>query len=410
MPPIEDLLLEAEALLARNALPEALDAFTRAHREEVRSGKALRSALGIARVELAQGKRAEAARRLDGLIKQFPSEAEPLTYRGVAAEGEGRLDEAIQFYRRATAAGPRSSVARFNLGRALGLKKLWPEAFLELVAAVKLAPDHAGYLYVLGTACQLAGKSADALEALTLCIAKAPRFFDAYVTLADVLVAAGRTEAADELLERTAMLFPSEGVVHSKRAAIAVRRGDLHAAIEHLERQVHVDSKDVEAWLSLSTFLLMTLNVEQAERALRQVLAIDPRNARAHYQLGVIFDTCRLRDEAEKAFRAAIASDPSLWRAHNNLATLLLESKKPGSEAEAIQLLEGALKSVPQAERPLPGYNLALAYWRAGRKSDSARAAREAAAGPTGMDAAENARRFLRNFEPRPKSAAQALR
>lgn len=73
-----------------------------------------------------------------------PADREALNNLGNLALDDGRPDEAVGFYRRALASGPRFAAAHYNLGRALAAQGDHAGAARHLREALGLDPRDAG--------------------------------------------------------------------------------------------------------------------------------------------------------------------------------------------------------------------------------------------------------------------------
>ena len=106
--------------------------------------------------------------------------------------------------------------------------------------------------------------------------------------------------------------------------------------------------------------------VEDARKEMNAELKIDPSNAGAEYVLGELARQSQQWDEAIRHFSRAAKLDASFGDAFLGWGASLIASKK---FADAIPPLETAVKLEP--ENPATHYNLAVAYRRAGRKTES---------------------------------------
>ena len=397
----DDLVRQAEEQLAAGKLEEATSLFMQAHEEEARTRKKNPAgAIGVARIALLLGQTENAQIALDKVLKTFPDHAEALTFRGVVEEAFGRLDAAIPYYERAVKAAPKFPVARFNLGRAYGQKKRWKDALREFQVAARQEPNNRDYAYNLGIACQESGNTGAAIEAFSDVVEIDPIYLDGHVTLADVLVNAGKEDLALQILDNASGLFPDAGILYEKQAAILLRKGDPAGAGGLLRKQTEVDPSNVDAWLNLGVVALMVLDLETAENAAQQASKLDPTGWRGFYQLGMVYDASNLKDKAEAALRSSVKNAPSEWQPHNNLGTLLMEKPDAASWRESAQLLEKAISLGPTRDPHVPLYNLALIYWKLGDKPKSKQCAEAAAQqGPPGDPVTDDAKRFLGNFE-----------
>ena len=393
MSPVNRLLQAAERYLLENDPDRAAECFDRAFGMD--NWRTPAPALGMARVAILLNRLDEATKILDVVDRRFPRHSPTLTARGVVAERRGELESAVHLYDLAIKAGPVYAPAYFNLGRVLGQLKLFNESKRAIERATALEPRY-DYFYALGTAAFLAKDLPAAIRALDECLRLDPAQLDAYATLADVLAEAGSGQLADDLLANALKRFPTAAVLYSKRAAVAMLRGDYETAHRHAAKVAELDSKNEEAHLTEAMLHSSVLDFEAAEKAARRAIAINPKSWRAHFQLGALDEARGRRANAKAAYQKAIAAGASGWKPLNNLANLLMED---GAVREAKPLLEQACAVGPQAETFTCRYNLAIAHWMLGDKAASKQAALDAVKlGPEGHATVENARRFLGNF------------
>jgi len=92
---------------------------------------------------------------------------------------------------------------------------------------------------------------------------------------------------------------------------------------------------------------------------------LNPRDADAHYQLGLIYSQRRSFEEAEKSFRRALEINPEESEALFHLGSILRH--QPGRNAEALALLERAVKIDPKLSNYEIWRELGAATLAAGR-------------------------------------------
>jgi Flp pilus assembly protein TadD len=220
-----------------------------------------------------------------------------------------------------------------------------------------------------------------------------PSHVDAVVTLADVLVETKQPGLADEVLANAQERLPDVAVIRARRSALALRRGDVKAATEHVRGQLSLTPGDADAWRFAATLAVMRKDFDDAERCAQKALALKPTDWRCHHQLGCIYDALRLAEPAKVAYRRAIELGGG-WEPANNLGVLLLESGTKADLAEARERLAAAVQRYPGAIRLR--YNLALAWAKSGDRAASEREAREVVKrGPEDDSCVADARRLL---------------
>lgn len=370
------VMTEAERYLAQKDIDRAAELYKRA--AELDGGASPLPLVGFARIALALGRVDEAIALLDKALEKHATSVEALTFRGVAEDARGQVEASLSFYERALAVDPHYGMAHFSLGRALAQLERWGEAYVAFSSAVEQLPESSDARCALGVAAFRAGDVGRALKVLADAVQRDPGHLDSLVTLADVLVDAGRLDLADELLANGAVRFPAASVLHSKRSALALRRKDVAAARAEAKRVCELAPKDEEAWLFSAMLDVMQLELDSAEKSLRKVLRLNPQNWRAHYQLGVLYDALRAREAARKAYRNAIDCNPRGWEPINNLATMYLEEGSPKSLRDARDLFVLAVKLGDKAQVYRAHYNLALVLMKLGDRVGAQRHAREA--------------------------------
>lgn len=369
------LLTEAERYLVEKDVDRAAELYVQA--DEQCAGRSPLPMVGLARIALLTLKHEQARQILDAVLIKHPRSAEALTMRGLVEEASERLYEAMVFHSRALAVDATLAVAHVNLGRTYAQLKEWSSSAASYRLAIQHGATGTAVCVQYGTALFRANQPSEALKVLAVTVQKDPHHLDAILTLADVLVETGSLQLAAELLDNAVPRLPKEPLIASRRAAIALRQKDLHAAQKEAWRHTELAPKDEEAWLFAAVIDTMQLRFDTAEKALRQVLRLNPQNWRAHYHLGGLFDAIKDFDMAKTEYRAAIACDSSAWEPRNNLAIMLLEEGTQDALVEARTLLEGALRNQHKGDAVLVHYNLALACYRLGDAAGTRRAAQE---------------------------------
>ncbi len=128
-------------------------------------------------------------------------------------------------------------------------------------------------------------------------------------------------------------------------ALAAFRNGNFPAAVELLERVVHMEPKHKRAWNDLGRAYAAQTRWAQAVEAFRKQLEVNPEDEQAHLLLGLAFWQQRNYEEAVAALRKQIELNPLDRQAHATLGLVYFESRK---YAEAVSELEKAVILVPQ--------------------------------------------------------------
>ncbi len=270
----------------------------------------------------------DSAAKIAALIKQ-----------GIAHHQAGRLAEAEKLYRQALGFDPGHPEALTLMGILMGQTGKLPSAVELMTRALKRDPRNAQIHYNLGETYRHLGEGAKSDAALRRAIALNPDHYDAYQSLADLLLAeAGLQEkAGHHLRARELRLAAAEPLIEVGRRL--TEKDMLNAAEKKYRAAVALAPDNPAAWRGLA-YALRALPSE-AEPALRRAIALEPEDPWSYAALG---DTLMALDrpaEAEAAYRQGLsrAPDNALCRqglAWINLTALLYRPEtSPGQIFEA---------------------------------------------------------------------------
>jgi tetratricopeptide (TPR) repeat protein len=211
---------------------------------------------------------------------------------GTELQAQGKLDEAITFYRAALARDPNDAVTRSNLGSALAAKGQLDEAIAQYRTALDLAPNDADGHYNLANALMAQGKLTDAALQFREALRIEPGLADAYLNLGNALVALGQTEEAADHYRRAIELRPDAVEAVNNLGLILAAEGRLDDAIALFQRALAINPNFADAHTNL---------------------------ANAHNDLGATLARQNQLDDAIGHFREAIRLEPGHAEARRNL-------------------------------------------------------------------------------------------
>jgi tetratricopeptide (TPR) repeat protein len=247
----------------------------------------------------------------------------------------------------ALSAAPMQAVTEVNLGAELQAQGRTDEAIAHYRRATGLAPSNPSTFLNLGTALREQGRTNEAIEAYRRALSISPDDGDAHYNLANALMDAHRIDEALTHFAFAAKASPGSADVQNNFGIALAEAGKPSEAAAAFERAVQADPNSAKAHRNLSDMLSALGRSGEALDQLRQAVAIDPGDASLHYDLGRTLLDAGSLPEAEAEFRRALALQPSMAEAHNNLgATLAFERKY----AEAIAEFEETLRLNPNAE------------------------------------------------------------
>jgi tetratricopeptide (TPR) repeat protein len=265
---------------------------------------------------------------------------------GVALWTQGRTDEAVSHYERALRAAPENAGGHNALGMALQAQGNVAVAIEHYREAVRLRPGYPEAHTNLGTALHGTGQLDEAAlhygEALRL----DPQRVEARINLAHLLAASGKLDEAI-LLYRTALEMAGDNAAVHLALARALQASERHAdAIAHLQRAQALGADGAEVHSGLGLTLYHQGKIADAIAHYQQALATRPGDAVTHNRLGRALYAVGRTEEAIGQFRRAVQIQPAFANAHRNLA-VALESQGKVEEARGHYAQAGAGGSQP---------------------------------------------------------------
>jgi tetratricopeptide (TPR) repeat protein len=175
----------------------------------------LQFALGKAYADLKQHDRS--FQHLRRAIELKPDYAEAHYTLGYALAEQGKLDDAVVYYRRALALAPNAN-GHNNLGTTLEKQNKLDDAAAQFRRALELEPQHATAHYNLGNNLRVKGRYEEAIAHFKQSIAGRPDSADAWNNMGIALAEHGNLDEARDAYQKAVELDPTR-VVHHKNLA-----------------------------------------------------------------------------------------------------------------------------------------------------------------------------------------------
>lgn len=256
---------------------------------------------------------------------------------------QGKLDEAIDIYRRLSKAQP-----AFEVQRLLVFALLQARRFKDALQAARRTrdafPSQADAHVLLGAALQASRAFDKALAAYDAAAALNPALGEAHYLAGNALVALGRHGDAVVRFDRVLELDSRAAEALANRAAALSRLGRSAEALRDCETLTAMQPWEPRHWLSKAGTLLELGRFDEVTQAAEVALRLAPRMAEAHFMRAQGRQGLADYEGAEQSFRSAIAAAPEqvAWNAHVSRMLLL-----QGRVEEALAVCDAALAQDP---------------------------------------------------------------
>jgi tetratricopeptide (TPR) repeat protein len=309
------------------------------------------------------GRYAEAVERLRAYLKGDPANAAVVEMLAAAERRAGRRDAAVETLKQ----GMQNSEPSARLKLALELGQTYEEMgrgadalaqyeslFNELAGKGKLEQQYADVFSETLSRLARAYDRAEERKKLQALLTRARQVTGESSPLVDALAVDllredGKPREALELLRAATRRFPED---RSLRLTEALILGDLNHYGESVEllrdmlRGARGESSgDVSIHLILSSQLMQSGQLKEAEATVRKALELNPHDSDLLIQLSSILDRAGRFAEAEKTLRSVLRREPDNATALNNLGYHLIE--RGGRYTEALALIEKAVSIEP---------------------------------------------------------------
>jgi len=363
--------------------------------------------LNLGKLDLLEGRHDAAERRFREALALRPGEPAALVALAQSALAKGNRKAAVEWLETARkdnpgAVEPRVLLAEYYLGQRdlLRAEQLASEA-------IRLAPDNATALNVLGVALASAGRTRDSVDTLNRAVAANPNSAQAHFALATAHLAAGEAEDALSSARNALRLAPQHvpamaliAALESVRgreaetrrllgeirkidpqypgaavieAELALRAGDPQAAAKAYDRALAVAPT---ASVSLRAYAARrAAKAEKPLEPLEQWLSTHPEDTRVRLVLADALSSAGNDAGAVTNLEAVLRTQPDNVAAMNNLAWLY--HKQGGQQGRAVELAQRAHELQPKS--PLIADTLGWLLLSAGRVPEALRMLERAA-------------------------------
>ncbi len=306
----EDFERRSNAYTWLNDWEKALADARQAHRMDPQS-ETVRWSLAVAELEM--GHYGEAVQHLNALKLAYPRDADIESKLGLAHDGLGETEKALEFYRQATILKPEDSWRWLDRGILEFELDLNAESEKSLGEALRLDPRNSDAFYWRAWQQYLRNDYARAAADIGAAIAIDPQA--RYKVLRGFNdVASGNLDAAQKELDGLWASGGSDDTKYQLRGRIEAARDDHAAAVKSFEEAIARDSKNTAALFDSAKSYRALGENEKADQRFSATLARWTTNAEVFYlRAGVRLDLGNI-EEALADAEAAVKFDPA-WAA-----------------------------------------------------------------------------------------------
>lgn len=312
-------LLLGKALLKNGDLKGAEAAFEEALKQGVNRGEV---ALPLGQVYLALGRPEAVIEKISASGLAPALQVEVLTMRGNAYLESGKSSLAVQSFENAKAIDPKSPLPLIAEVPMLLAAGRLDQAKEKANKAIELAPNNASAWNMKASVLHASFEANGALAAYDKALALAPKYVDARIARAALLIDLKRDADVQKDLDYLKTIADDEPRAAYLRAVLASQRGDANATNAALKEVTRTIDSLPPAWLARREQLLMAA-------------------ALAHYGLGS-------HEKAREYLDILIARSPSNLGAKKLLASIFVDAKDYGRAQPLLESLQRATPEDPQ--------------------------------------------------------------
>ena len=207
---------------------------------------------------------------------------------GTALKTQGKLEEAIEVFRKALSVQPDHAAVYINMGNALKEQGNLDEAVEAYITALSIKSDYAEAHSNMGIALIAQGKLDEAIEALKKALDLKPDYAEVYNNMGIALQDHGKPQEAVGCFNKALSLRPHYAEAYNNMGIALRDQGELEKAIDAYRNALLLKDDYAEAYNNLGASFADYGKVKEAIEAFSKALSIRPHYADAHRSLSSI--------------------------------------------------------------------------------------------------------------------------
>ncbi|WP_373537654.1 tetratricopeptide repeat protein [Microcoleus sp.] len=234
-----------------------------------------------------QGRLAEAIAYFKNALVLQPDSIESATNLAVTLHQTGDLAEAATYYQRAIEIDPNCAQAQNNLGILLQDRGNIAEAVVCFQKAIALNPLYVKALNNLGAILQQQGNLSSAIACFNQALSINANYVPAIVNLGAAMQATNQLEEAKRLYCLSIEIEPDSAAGHYHLGNLFLEMHQFDRALVSLEKAIALQPNYVEALNNLGTVLEANHELDRAISCYNQAISFDENCAKAHFNLSL---------------------------------------------------------------------------------------------------------------------------
>ena len=281
------------------------------------------------------------------LAPDSPDSEDAYYKQGLAHEGKGEPDRAIDDYSNAIKLNPRLVEAYNNRGIIYSSKGELDRAIGDYNQAIKLRPQFADGYNNRGNAYFSKGDYERAIDDFGKAIELDPAFTHIYSYRGNVYLAKGDYDQAIRDYNKTIELDPENAGGYYNRARAYQGKGDYERAIDDYNKTIKLNPRSFQAYHNRGRIYSDKGEYKHAIRDFSKVVELNPRHAQAHNHLAWILAThkdSQVRNGARAVELAQIACELTDYKVATTLDTLAAAYAQLGQFDKAVETAAQAVQ------------------------------------------------------------------
>jgi len=223
---------------------------------------------------------------------------------GKRYSSEGKYQEAGIQFSNALKLDKSFAEAHFQLAQVDLHLQMYPQAYAELERTVDLQPENFEARLGLANLLLAGGKRDEAQEQANILMAAQPNSADLHALLSAIALKSSKPDVALAEMQRAAELDPKRATFHESLALLRAGDSSQNGVIEaELQKAIALDPKSVSAKTLLASFYIKNQRWAEAEQQSWAAVAADPKSLPARQALAHLFLTQGNQARAEDILR-----------------------------------------------------------------------------------------------------------